>query len=206
MQLNELARFATENEFSYELLAVSIATNPQCSLRSMECCSSQMDMKLSVSMQATSVKRLVSAFACHNGPALGAFVSDVERAMNEFVAPMQVTLMREKASARMSNELACVLRAGLASSPEEKFMPLAFLLDRPFASETETTSFHLSHYLDEANVRKYVELFISAFVFTLCVRRVSMECHCQNTLVHVRNGQVVGLAYRDLGGIKVTEK
>ena len=41
---------------------------------------------------------------------------------------------------------------------------------------------------------------------TLLHRGVAVEAHGQNTLVFVRDGRMLGLAYRDLGGVRVSPR
>ncbi|HEY2791877.1 MAG TPA: IucA/IucC family protein, partial [Micromonosporaceae bacterium] len=181
----------------------TIRARPLMSLRTLELADEPgWHLKTSIDVQMTSAERTVSPAAVHNGPAMSRLLRKVARGeplevMDEFAAGAMLV------DGRPSRHFAVVRRRAPALGPGEIAVPLAVLSARSPATGRP----FLSECADDvgAFVTDLLTLLLPPLL-RLLGRGVALEAHGQNTLVILRDLRPVRLAYRDMGGVRVSPR
>lgn len=157
-------------------------------------------VKTAVEAQLTSAVRTVSPAAVHNGPRLCVLLGELTR-------DLPLTVLRESRAGavlidgRPQRHLAHLHRQAPRVGPGETVVPLGALAARdpytglPLLLEAATDPY--------AWWAELAHLLLPPLLAVLD-RGVALEAHGQNTLVVLDRGRPVRIAYRDLGGVRVS--
>ncbi|HEY1488727.1 MAG TPA: IucA/IucC family protein, partial [Micromonosporaceae bacterium] len=181
----------------------SLRARPLMSMRTLELVDRPgWHLKTSVDIQMTSAVRTVSPAAIHNGPLMS-------RLLRTLTGGEPFEVMDEVAAGAMlvdgapSRSLAVVQRRAPALGPGEIAVPFAVFSarspasGRPFLAEAADD---LGSYFE-----KLMRLALPPLM-RLLGRGVALEAHGQNTLVVLRDREPIRIAYRDMGGVRVSPK
>jgi siderophore synthetase component len=151
-------------------------------------------IKTAVDIQMTSAVRTVSPAAVHNGPRLSALLRGL-------TADLPITCLAESGAGAVivdgepSRHLAHLRREPPRTGPGEIVLPLGAPALIAAAAEADPYAW----FGDLARI-------LFGPMVTVLDRGVALEAHGQNTLVVLRDGRPVRIAYRDLGGIRVSAR
>jgi siderophore synthetase component len=151
-------------------------------------------VKTAVDVQMTSAVRTVSPAAVHNGPRLSAL-------LRELTSDLPLTCLAERGAGAVivdgepSRHLAHLRRAAPHAGPGEVVLPLG-------APELIARAARADPYGWFAGLAA----ILWGPLVTVLDRGVALEAHGQNTLVVLRHGRPVRIAYRDLGGVRVSAR
>jgi siderophore synthetase component len=151
-------------------------------------------VKTAVDVQMTSAVRTVSPAAVHNGPRLSAL-------LRELTSDLPLTCLAERGAGAVivdgepSRHLAHLRRAAPPAGPGEVVLPLG-------APELIARAARADPYGWFAGLAA----ILWGPLVTVLDRGVALEAHGQNTLVVLRHGRPARIAYRDLGGVRVSAR
>jgi staphyloferrin A synthase len=159
--------------------------------------------KTALDVQMTSAVRTVSPAAVRNGPE----VSDLVAALAARTRA-GLTMLREVAAGAVlvDGEPCRSLAVAVREAPRDLAIPLAALAapspsdGRPLAVEAVGLGYGgdpLAYFADLCRI-------VLPPLLTLLHAGVALEAHGQNTLVGLRAGQLTGLLYRDVGGVRIS--
>ncbi|HEX8631376.1 MAG TPA: IucA/IucC family protein [Catenuloplanes sp.] len=182
---------------------------PLMSLRTLAPVDGGPHVKTAVDVQMTSAVRTVSPAAVHNGPRLSALLG----ALTADLASTLCVLPETAAGAVLvdgtpSRHLAHLVRQRPRLYPGELAVPLAALCapspadGRPLLTEATTQAYAGD---PVAFLSDLVRVVLPPLL-VLLHRGVALEAHGQNTLVVLRDGRPTRLLYRDLGGVRVSDR
>ncbi len=183
------------------------AARPLMSLRTLASVRDPRDhVKTAVSVQMTSAVRTVSAAAIHNGPLLTEVLGRLLARTPGIVLVPEVATGAALVDGEPCRSLAMIRRRLPRLASDEIAMPLAALAapspadGRPLAVEI------VRHGYANDPLRLLDELtrLLLPPLLALLHQGVALEAHGQNTLLVAKHGRIVGLLYRDLGGVRVS--
>jgi siderophore synthetase component len=151
-------------------------------------------VKTAVDIQMTSAVRTVSPAAVHNGPRLSVL-------LRELTADLPLTCLAETGAGAVivdgepSRHLAHLRRAAPRVGPGEVVLPLGAPDLVAAAARTDPYGWFAG-----------LAAILWGPLVTVLDRGVALEAHGQNTLVVLRHGRPVRIAYRDLGGVRVSAR
>jgi siderophore synthetase component len=186
---------------------VTIAARPLMSLRTLAVVGRPHDhVKTAVDVQMTSAVRTVSAAAVHNGPVVSRLLSGLAGRTPTLSVLAEVASGAALVDGEPSRSLAMVGRTVPVWAPDEVALPLAVLAarspadGRPIVVELVRDGYHGDPL---AFVDGLARLLLPPLLILLELG-VALEAHGQNLLVVVRSGRLAGLAYRDMGGLRIS--
>ncbi|KIG12690.1 hypothetical protein DB30_01127 [Enhygromyxa salina] len=171
-------------------------------------------LKLACPVHTTSTRRQVSPMSVHNGPQLSRLIADIQRRDPQTAA---LRLLPEPAAAGLepdrvgpkAGELGAILRVLPPLDPSEHGWVCAAIGERWPGTEELVLERACAGYPGGRveRVTALVDAWISKLVppalrlFSLY--GIALELHAQNTLAHVKDGRLVGIWVRDLGGVRI---
>ena len=185
----------------------TVAARPLMSLRTLSLVNQPgHHAKTSVDVQMTSAVRTVSPAAVHNGPAMSALLQGLAARTPGLSILPEVGAGAALVDGEPSRSLAVVYRRMPPMRSDEVALPMGALTapspadGRPIIVEVVRDGYH-------GDPHDFVEAFATlllAPLLTLLDLGVALEAHGQNVLVVLRDGRLARLAYRDMGGLRVS--
>jgi siderophore synthetase component len=163
-------------------------------------------VKTAIDVQMTSAVRTVSPAAVHNGPAVSALLARLAPRTPTLSILAEVAAGAVLVDGEPSRSLAMVRRVVPVWGRDEVALPLAVLTapaaadGAPIVAELVRDGYHgdpLAFVDDLARV-------LLPPLLTLLELGVALEAHGQNLLGVLRSGRLAGLAYRDMGGLRIS--
>ncbi len=185
----------------------TVAARPLMSLRTLALADQpRVHIKTAVDVQMTSAVRTVSPAAVHNGPAVSTLLSGLAARTPTLAVLAEVAAGAVLVDGEPSRSLAMVRRTVPAWAPDEVALPLAVLTapspadGGPMVLELVRDGYHG----DPLGFVDALAPLLLPPLLTLLELGVALEAHGQNLLVVSRNGRLTGLAYRDMGGLRIS--
>ncbi|PRQ07121.1 IucA / IucC family protein [Enhygromyxa salina] len=171
-------------------------------------------LKLACPVHTTSTRRQVSPMSVHNGPQLSRLIANIQRRDPQTAA---LRLLPEPAAAGLepdrvgpsAGELGAILRVVPPLDPGEHGWVCAAIGERWPGTDELVLERACTGYpggrvervtaLIDAWITKLVPPALRLF----SIYGIALELHAQNTLAHVKDGRLVGIWVRDLGGVRI---
>jgi siderophore synthetase component len=185
----------------------TVAARPLMSLRTLALVDEPArHVKTAVNVQMTSAVRTVSPAAVHNGPIVSALLSVLAARTPTLSIFTEVAGGAALVGGEPCRSLAVVHRDVPSLQPGEVALPLAALVapspadGRPIVVEVVRDGYHA----DPIKFIGTLAALVMPPLLTMLELGVALEAHGQNLLVVVRDSRLVRLAYRDMGGLRIS--